>query len=250
MSKRRSLLLSSLGLALFFIAWELLARAGLSSGVLLPPPSSLPKALMSEIRAGYWLDMIGRSLSHYAAGLTIGTVLGIALGITTALSLPTEAMLAWVIRMLRPIPSIAWIPFTIIWFGVSEAAAAFLIAITVFWLNFYATFAAVRAVDKDLLEMSAAFGQSGLSASLLKVIFPAASPGILGGVRAGIGQGWMSVVAAELFGIPGVGMRMMEASGLLATPIVLLYMVTIAGLYGLTDFLFIRVQDRILAWQR
>jgi ABC-type nitrate/sulfonate/bicarbonate transport system permease component len=249
MRKSRGVVLSALGLAAFFLGWEVLARTT-GSSLLIPPPSSLPKALLSEIKAGYWEQMIVRSLSHYAIGLAIGTLLGVTFGVVSALSVTTESLLAWVVRMLRPIPSIAWIPFTIIWFGVTETAAAFIISITVFWLNFYATFAAVRSVDKDLLEMGAAFGQSGLSARVFKIVLPSASPGILGGVRAGLGQGWMSVVAAELFGIPGVGMRMMEASGLLATPIVLLYMVTIAALYGLTDFLFIRVQNRLLSWQR
>jgi ABC-type nitrate/sulfonate/bicarbonate transport system permease component len=53
MSKRRSLLLSALGLAAFFLAWELLAGSGVSSALLVPPPSSLPKALLSEIKAGF-----------------------------------------------------------------------------------------------------------------------------------------------------------------------------------------------------
>jgi len=108
----------------------------------------------------------------------------------------------------------------------------------------------VRAVDPDLLEMGAAFGHTGLWEKLSKLVIPGASPGILAGLRAGLGQGWMTVVAAELFGIPGIGLRMMEASGLLATHVVVLYMVTIAALYGFTDFIFLRLQNRALAWQR
>ncbi len=242
--------LSATGLVAFFVAWEALARSGIAPGLLLPPPSRLPEAIVGEIKAGYWLAMIGHSLWHYLIGLTVGSVLGIGFGIACALSVRTEAATAWVVRMLRPIPAIAWIPFAIIWFGVTETAAAFIIAITVFWLNFFATLTAVRSVDKDLLEMGAAFGQTGLGARLSKLVLPGAAPGILAGMRAGLGQGWMTVVAAELFGIPGIGLRMMEASGLLATHVVVLYMVTIAALYGLTDFLFVRLQDRLLEWQR
>jgi NitT/TauT family transport system permease protein len=68
-------------------------------------------------------------------------------------------------------------------------------------------------------------------------------------MRAGLGQGWMTVVAAELFGIPGIGQRMMEASSLLATDIVVVYMLTIAALYATFDFLFMAVQRRLLRWQ-
>jgi NitT/TauT family transport system permease protein len=60
----------------------------------------------------------------------------------------------------------------------------------------------------------------------------------------------MTVVAAELFGIPGIGQRMMEASGLLATDVVVVYMLTIAALYALFDFLFMRIQRRVLRWQQ
>lgn len=247
---RRRLLWSAAGLAAFFLAWEGMARSGLVSPLLLPPPSRVPEAMLGEIRAGYWLEMIGHSLGHYLIGLGLGSVLGIGAGIACALSARTEAATAWIVRMLRPIPAIAWTPFAIIWFGVSETAASFIIAITVFWLNFFASQTAVRSVDKDLLEMGAVFGHGGLWARLTKLVVPGASPGILAGLRAGLGQGWMTVVAAELFGIPGIGQRMMEASGLLATHIVVLYMVTIAGLYGVTDFLFMTMQKRVLAWQR
>ena len=82
------------------------------------------------------------------------------------------------------------------------------------------------------------------------MILPGAAPGILSGLRAGLGQGWMTVVAAELFGIQGIGQRMIEASGLLATDIVILYMFSIALLYGVSDYIFVRIQERVLAWQR
>ena len=85
-------------------------------------------------------------------------------------------------------------------------------------------------------------------ARLGKIVLPAAAPGIFGGLRAGFGQGWMVVVASELFGIPGIGQRMMDASGLLATQIVVVYMLTIALLYGLSDWLFQLTSRRFLAW--
>jgi NitT/TauT family transport system permease protein len=105
-------------------------------------------------------------------------------------------------------------------------------------------------VDKDLIEVARAFGHRSLFDLLRKVILPGAAPGILSGLRAGLGQGWMTVVAAELFGIAGIGQRMIEASGLLASEVVVLYMFSIALLYGVSDYLFVRVQSRLLEWQR
>lgn len=138
------------------------------------------------------------------------------LGVLVALFPAVEASQVWLARVLRPIPPLAWIPFAIIWFGITETAAACIISIGIFWINYFTAMAAVQAVDKDLIEVARAFGHRTFAALLKKVILPGAAPGILSGLRAGLGQGWMTVVAAELFGIEGIGQRMMEASGLLA----------------------------------
>lgn len=250
MSRRKGILLAILGLIGFLLLWEALSRSGMMQAVLIPPPSAVPGALISEIQSGVWFQMVLASLRHYAAGVILGSVLGIAAGITVGRMPRVEAAQAWLVRVLRPIPPLAWIPFAIIWFGVSETAAMFIISIGVFWINYYTALGAVHAVDKELIELARAFGHKSAVALLIKVILPAASPALLSGLRTGIGQGWMTVVAAELFGIPGIGQRMIEASGLLATDIVILYMLTISALYGLTDALFVLMRKRVLAWQR
>ncbi|RAI27673.1 nitrate ABC transporter permease, partial [Rhodoplanes elegans] len=108
---------------------------------------------------------------------------------------------------------------------------------------------AVRAVDRDLIELADAFGfRSGLQ-RLVKVLLPAATPGILVGIRTALGQAWMAVVAAEIFGVFGLGQRMMQASSLLATDIVVVYMLTMAGLYGLVDSAFVALQGWLLRWR-
>ena len=242
--------LAATGLAVFLLIWEAIPRFGLVSPLFVPPPSGLPLTFWRELAGGYWSEAVGASLSHYIMGLTIGTALGVALGVATALSHRLEALLSWVVRLLRPVPGLAWVPFAIVWFGISEKAATFIIVIGVLWINYYAAFAAARAVDRDFLELADAFGQGGRWSKLVKIILPGASGGILAGVRTGLGQAWMAVVAAEMFGIHGHGQRMMQASSLLATDVVLVYMVTIAALFGLTDTLFVLIRDRVLAWQR
>ncbi|MGY9002505.1 MAG: ABC transporter permease [Rhodospirillales bacterium] len=250
MTNTHRYVLSALGLAAFILMWEGISQSGFISTTLLPPPSSIAPALASEIREGIWHQMVWASFRHYSIGFFIGSFLGVTLGVLVALFPKVEASQAWLARVLRPIPPLAWIPFAIIWFGISETAAAFIISIGIFWINYFTAMAAVQAVDKDLIEVARAFGHRTFPALLKKVILPAAAPGILSGLRAGLGQGWMTVVAAELFGIEGIGQRMMEASGLLATDVVILYMFSIALLYGISDYIFVSVQSRILAWQR
>ena len=250
MKPSRRYLLSAVGLAGFLLLWESIAQSGLMAVHLLPPPSALPATFISEVRLGIWQEMVWASLSHYTAGFVLGSLFGVTLGVSVALYPRVEASQAWLARVFRPIPPLAWIPFAIIWFGISETAAAFIISIGIFWINYFTAMTAVQAVDKDLIEVARAFGHRSMPALLRKVILPGAAPGILSGLRAGLGQGWMTVVAAELFGIPGIGQRMIEASGLLASEVVVLYMFSIALLYGVSDYIFVRIQNRILEWQR
>lgn len=236
------------GLVVFLSVWEITAQTGLLPRTMVPAPSAVPTALLSELRNGIWARSVFASLSHYASGLAIGSILGVAAGVTVAMFPRIDAVQSGIARVLRPIPPLAWIPFALIWFGASESAAAFIIAIGVFWVNYFAAMGAVRAIDPGLHELALAFGQRSLGARLTKIILPAASPGILSGLRVGLGQGWMAVVAAELFGISGVGQRMNEAAGLLATDVLVLYMLTIAALYALSDAIFEGISRRLLAW--
>lgn len=242
-------LLAAAGLAAFLALWEALPKLGLLNGTLVPPPSELPAALVREVRSGLWLEAVRASLSHYLVGLAVGAGLGILLGIASGMFRPVEDATAWIVRLVRPIPGLAWVPFAIIWFGVEPAAAIFIISIGVFWIVFFATQGAIRGVDRDLVEVARAFGFRSPGARLVKILLPAATPGIMVGLRTALGQAWMAVVAAEIFGVPGVGQRMMQASSLLATDIVLVYMLTMAGLYGLIDAGFVAAQNWLLRWR-
>ncbi len=241
--------LGALGLAAFLALWQAAPSLGLVSSALLPKPSEVPAAFAGEVRSGLWLEAVGLSLEHYGLGLLCGAAAGIGLGIVTGMSVRSELALAWIVRVLRPIPGLAWVPFAILWFGVDQPAAVFIIAIGVFWIVFFATQGAIRGVDRDLIEVAEAFGFTSAFAKLRKVLLPAALPGVLVGLRTALGQAWMSVVAAELFGVAGLGQRMTQASSLLATDIVVVYMLTIAALYGVMDTLFVLVQGRLLAYR-
>ena len=241
--------LAALGLVAFLALWEALPTVGLLNPILVPPPSVIPAATWREMLSGIWGQAVMSSLSHYATGLLVGSVLGLALGVAAGMSRIFENLTAWIVRLVRPIPGLAWVPFAIIWFGVEPAAAVFIIAIGVFWIVFFATQGAIRGVDRDLLEVAQAFGFRSPVSRLWKIILPAATPGIMVGVRTALGQAWMAVVAAEIFGVPGVGQRMMQASSLLATDIVLVYMLTIAALYGFFDTAFVLLQNRLLRWR-
>ena len=249
MTRLRAPALAFLGLAAFLLIWEAVPYFGLVNPAFLPPPSALPAAFRRELVSGAWHTAILGSLWHYFVGLITGSALGIVLGVVVGMSRIAEEATAWVVRVLRPIPGLAWVPFAIIWFGVNPSAAVFIISIAVFWIVFFAAQGAVRGVDRDLIEVADAFGFSSPWQRLTKILLPAAMPGILVGVRTALGQAWMAVVAAEIFGVAGVGQRMMQASSLLATDIVVVYMLTMAALYGLLDTGFVAFQKWVLRWK-
>lgn len=249
MRSLRAPALALTGLVAFLLLWEAIPYFGLVNPAFLPGPSALPSAFLREVKSGAWLTAIMGSLGHYFIGLFTGAGLGIALGVLTGMSRIAEEATAWVVRLLRPIPGLAWVPFAIIWFGVNPQAAVFIIAIGVFWIVFFAAQGAIRGVDRDLIEVADAFGFRSPFQRLTKILLPAAMPGILVGVRTALGQAWMAVVAAEIFGVAGVGQRMMQASSLLATDLVVIYMLTMAALYGLLDTLFVAFQGWVLRWK-
>jgi NitT/TauT family transport system permease protein len=245
----RQIGLATLGLAIFLVLWEALPRLGLVNPMMLPGPSALPAAFRAELVSGVWQSAVGASLGHYLTGLVAGCGLGLAFGVLTGMSRLAEQLTSGVVRVLRPIPGLAWVPFAIIWFGVTPTAAVFIIAVGAFWIVYFAAHGAIRGVDRDLIEVAHAFGFRAAHERLFKILLPAAMPGILVGVRTALGQAWMAVVAAEIFGAPGLGQRMIQASSLLATEVVVVYMLTMALLYGLIDTLFVAVQNWVLRWK-
>ncbi|AYN22211.1 ABC transporter permease [Alcaligenes aquatilis] len=237
------------GLALFILVWRLAYVLDWAPRGTLPDPLALPSALVAELESGRLWPAAQSSLVHYFWGLGLGTVLGILFGLASATLRRFDLLQAYLVRLLRPIPPLAWVVFAIAWFKVSHAGAAFVIAIGVFWLNYFATYSAVRSVDPRYYELASAFGHGSYFSRAWTVTLPAIAPGLLSGVRAGIGQAWMTLIAAELLGVPGMGQEMNAAAGVGAYDAVVVYMLIISMVYTVCDMLFLTLNKWILQWQ-
>nr|WP_235202129.1 ABC transporter permease subunit [Bordetella holmesii] len=237
------------GVLIFLAIWKAAQVWEWAPRGTLPDPFALPGALMREWRDGRLLPAVGSSLVHYFWGLALGTLFGFGVGLAAATTQRFDMLQAWLARVLRPIPPLAWVVFAIAWFKVSHACAAFVIAIGVFWVNYFATYAAVRNVDPRLYELARAFGHGSYLARAWSITLPAISPGALAGVRAGIGQAWMTLIAAELLGVPGMGQEMNAAAGVGAYDAVVVYMLTISLVYTLCDFAYGQLEKRVLQWR-
>lgn len=242
-------LLGLAGLVVFVAIWKYAQVSGWAPAGTIPDPFLLPQALEAEWSSDRLLPALLSSVVHYGWGLAMGTLLGFLVGALAASSSMLDALHAWLARILRPIPPLAWVVFAIAWFKVSHAGAAFVIAIGVFWVNYFATYSAVRHVDPKYYELARAFGQNGFLRQALQVTLPGAAPGIFSGIRTGIGQAWMTLIAAELLGVPGMGQEMNSAAGVGAYEAVVIYMLVISLVYSLSDYLFALIEKRVLQWR-
>lgn len=247
--RHRRALLGALGLVSFVTLWKIAHATGLARPGTMPDPFLVPRAAIDEWTTGRLGPAVASSLVHYGWGLALGTALGVMVGFLAATNRTFEALQSGLARVLRPIPPLAWVVFAIAWFKVSHAGAAFVIAIGVFWVNYFATHSAVRGLDPRYAELARAFGRGGFLARTLTVTLPGASAGILAGLRTGLGQAWMTLIAAELLGVPGMGQEMNAAAGVGAYEAVVVYMLAISALYALTDAAYGTLERRALRWR-
>lgn len=237
------------GVIVFVGIWKLAFDFDWAPRGTLPDPSAIFPALRGEIESGRLFPAVGSSLIHYAWGLSMGTGLGLVVGLLAAVNRVFDDMQRLLARILRPIPPLAWVVFAIAWFQVSHAGAAFVISIGVFWVNYFATYSAVRNVDPRFYELARAFGRNRFLDVTFAITLPGAASGILAGVRTGVGQAWMTLIAAELLGVPGIGQEMNAAAGVGAYDAVVVYMLIISLIYGLMDFAFSLGEGWLLRWR-
>lgn len=238
-----------LGVLAFVVIWKVAGVSGWTQPGTMPDPFLVPASALDEWQSGRLWPALMSSLTHYVWGLTAGTALGFLIGVLAATQARFDQTHLWLARILRPIPPLAWVVFAVAWFGVSHAGAAFVIAIGVFWVNYFATYSACKNTDPKYREMARSFGHTGYLKQTLTIVLPEASPAILAGVRTGVGQAWMTLIAAELLGVPGMGQEMNAAAGVGAYEAVVVYMLAISLVYSITDGLFSLIQRRLLQWR-
>ncbi|MFB6293686.1 MAG: ABC transporter permease [Halonotius sp.] len=260
--RRQRLLRGTIGTAVFLFIWQVSATP--VPTYLLPTPLEVAQAFVVELTAPttFILPLVGtevtltrmivgliNSLYHYIPGLFVGGAAGIAFGIALGWSQLLDDAITPVQRVLRPIPPLAWIAFAIVWLGVNHQGAAFIVGIGAFWINFYNAYAGVKSVPQSTKEVAASLGVESDLTMIRKVVVPKASPEIMTGIRTSIGQSWMIVVAAELFGAPGVGFQIINAAQNLALDVSVAYMFVISIVFLISDGIFQRVESRVLVWR-
>lgn len=228
--------------------WQYLSSSGVYSASQLPTPASVGSALVELIERGTFWEHVVISLQRVLLGFAIGASIGIAIGSLVGLSPIASKLLSPTIQAIRAVPSLAWVPLLVLWMGIYEGPKVTLVAIGAFFPVFTTVASGFMHADRKLLEVGRAYGLTGFRLAS-QVLLPAASPTIFAGLRLGLAQSWLFVVAAELIASSkGLGFLLIDSQNTSRTDILLLSIICLAILGKTTDFLLSRVEQRALRW--
>jgi NitT/TauT family transport system permease protein len=245
--------------------WQLVAGLGWVNPQILPSPLEVLYKWLAYVSptspydGGNWFrwvfsgELLGdaaSSMYRVLLGFSIGGGLALPLGLFMGANQRAYMWLNPMIQVLRPIPPIAFIPLSILWFGLGNPPAVFLISLGAFFPVLMNTIAGVRQVDGIYLRAARNLGAKG-STLFLRIILPAAMPYILSGVRIGIGTSFIVVIVSEMIAVNnGLGFRILEAREYFWSDKIIAGMISI-GLLGLgIDVAMDRLNNYLLRWHR
>src|SRR6186713_961693 len=209
MTRLRGAIPSLIVLAALLVGWWLAVVA--TRSVIFPTPWQVVTGTVELIEDGTLWEHIGASLMRVTAGFLIAVAVAVPLGLWMGWVRGAYVTLNPIFQMLRPISPIAWIPLAILWFGVGNASPIYLIFIASVFPMIVQTAAAVHTIEKRFLRAADNFGVSRRKL-FLQVVFPAALPQIIVGMRIGLGVAWLVVVAAEMIALrSGLGFLIIDS---------------------------------------
>lgn len=241
-------------LAAFIIVWELVSvfgqRINPQLDVMLPPPTAVFSAAADLMSRGVLITDIVDSLKRVLLAVGTATVLGVPLGLAMGWSPRFRSIVDPLLEFIRPIPPLAWIPLSILWFGIGDVQIVYIIFLAAFFPVVLNSLAGARDVDPYLVRAGLSLGARPWTL-FVTVVLPAALPHIFTGMRIGLGIGWMALVAGELVAAPsGLGYMINNARTLFRSDYILLGMVLI-GLLGLVlDYLMRQAARLAMPWHR
>jgi sulfonate transport system permease protein len=229
--------------------WEAAVRMGLSDGRLVPPPSVIWRELADLAATGELQRHVIATLLRVAVGFAIGTVTATVIGAIAGYWDLIRRLIDPTLQGLRAVPSIAWIPLFILWLGIFETSKVALIAAGVFFPVYLGLLGAIHSVDRKIVEVGRVFRLSGF-AMVGRILLPAVLPAYVISLRAGLGLGWMFVIAAEFMGASeGLGYLLIDGQQLGKPAEIVAAIITFAVLGKLTDAILAAASAPFLRWE-
>jgi sulfonate transport system permease protein len=234
--------------AALLVLWQAIVWKGVYSKSQLPAPLDVWHAVRQMDQRDELAMHVRASLERVARGFAIGSLIAIGLGLVVGLSRVVDEMVSPTVQAVRAVPSLAWVPLLILWMGIGERPKITLIAIGVFFPVFANLVSGIRQIDRKLIEAASAYGLRGFSLAW-QVILPASVPSLLTGLRLGLAQGWLFLVAAELMGASrGFGFLLIDGQNSGRADIIVMSIIVLAILGKLSDWLLQLLERRLLRW--
>lgn len=234
-------------------AWAFVTFSGYTPSYVLPSPLKVARTFWEFVFGGgsqpfagmFWLHFWA-SLQRVAAGFFVGAGLAIPLGIALGYSDALARYFEPIIQLTRAIPGICWLPLALIWFGVGTATSVFLISLGSFYAVLISTLQGVKYVDTKFLRAARCLGASERDI-LTAVIFPAAFPSILSGLRIGLAYSWVYMVLGEFTGVnTGLGATLLQSRETLETDLIIVIMILIGVIGYVSDYLMLLLTRRFV----
>jgi len=198
--------------------------------------------------SGTILIHVWKSVQRVYGGFFLAAVIGIPLGMMIGRIKLLRQLLDPTISLLRPIPVTAWLPLSMIFFGLGPNAAIFLVFLGAFYPILLNTMFGVRSIDPRLFEAAAMLGCSG-AGMFRQIVLPASLPAIFNGLRIAHGFAWILIVVGEMTGVPtGLGSVVMDGRTLSRTDLVITGMIVIGACGFITDRIIVAISNRLLSW--
>jgi ABC-type nitrate/sulfonate/bicarbonate transport system permease component len=237
-----------IALLVALILWQIAAQ--LSESVIFPSPLACLEAAKGAVEDGSLWRNARASLIRVSVGYLLAAFSGLTLGALSGISGRWGAGFRDVLELLRPIPPIAWVPIAILWFGLGDSSAWFVVFLGAFFPIFIQVSHAFSSCPKEHLEVAQSY-RASFWQTVWWVRLPAAAPEIAQGLRVGLGLAWTSVIAAELVGVrQGLGDRIQQLRYVSDYEGMIVCMMII-GLLGWSMVeLANRLERRVISWQQ
>ncbi|NVM54540.1 MAG: ABC transporter permease [Candidatus Helarchaeota archaeon] len=246
----RDLIIGSSGIFLFIILWETVSKFIIKNSFIMPSFSDVITSFLAISK--YLPSDLSGSFLHFFTGLFIAILMGGLLGAIMGWFRTVDRFFRPVIELLRPIPPLAWIPFAIIWFRLTDLSASFIIFIGCFFPIFINTYLGFRNTPKIFTEAAMVLGHRSNIKLLYEIALPSSLLSVFYGIRIAIGIGWMCMIAAEIFGRTyGLGYRLWYFYQMHQMDFVVAYMF-ILGLIGiLLEYSFrYLIEKKFVKWKQ
>ncbi len=236
------------------LGWHLAVKAGMTR--LIPSPADVAEYMVDFAIGGIWDDAFSAtlhihlfaSMTRVYGGFALAALVAVPLGLLIGRNEQVRALLDPFLQLMRPIPVTAWLPLSMILFGLGPRSAFFLVFLGAFYPILLNTVFGVRSVEKRLFEAASMLGCSG-TAQFFRVVLPASLPSIFTGLRLGLGLAWFVIVVGEMTGVPqGLGAVIMDGRTLSRTELVICGMIVIGIAGFISDRIVVAIMNRLLRW--